>query len=87
MVALAEAGRVPTLTRFSTDNGPDLRVYRTTGDPATGDTGAFVDLAALKGNRGDHQYRIRGRVDIERYRHAVVWCGAFSVGFTSAQLT
>ncbi|MGH2806126.1 MAG: DM13 domain-containing protein [Actinomycetota bacterium] len=76
-----------TLTDFETDNGPDLRVYLTAGDPADGgDIGDFVDLGALKGNVGNQQYDIPSDVDVERFPFAVVWCRAFSVGFTSAAL-
>jgi hypothetical protein len=86
IVEVAGGGRVLTLTEFSTDDGPDLRVYLTTDDPAQGDIGDFVDLGALRGNRGDQQYEIDADVDVEQYRYAVVWCRAFTVGFASAEL-
>jgi hypothetical protein len=87
VVRLADGGHVLTLTDFSTDNGPDLRVYLTAGDPiGGGDIGEFVDLGALKGNVGDQQYDIPADVDLGRYPNAVVWCRAFAVGFTSAPL-
>jgi hypothetical protein len=87
LVRLAEGGRVLTLTGFATDNGPDLRLYLATGDPGGGgELGRFVDLGALKGNRGNQQYRVPGDVDTARYSTVVVWCRAFSVPFTSARL-
>ncbi|MBW3604379.1 MAG: DM13 domain-containing protein [Actinobacteria bacterium] len=49
--------------------------------------GEFIDLGALKGNVGDQQYEIPDDVDIETLSTAVVWCRAFSIGFTSAALT
>jgi hypothetical protein len=87
LVRLAEGGRVLTLTGFATDNGPDLRLYLATGDPGKGgELGRFVDLGALKGNRGNQQYRVPGDLDASRYSTVVVWCRAFSVPFTSARL-
>ncbi len=87
VVELAEGGRKLTLTRFRTDNGPDLRVYLSSKDPArTDELGEFQDLGALKGNVGDQQYDIPKSVDLDRFSNAVIWCRAFSVGFTSASL-
>jgi hypothetical protein len=87
VVELAEGGRVLTLTDFETDPGPDLRVYLTAGDPAAGeDIGEFVDLGVLKGNVGDQQYELPDDVDLDELSNVVVWCRAFSVGFTSAPL-
>ena len=74
---------------FSTDNGPDLRVYLSTSD-ATGDSGAFdddfVDLGVLKGNIGDQNYEIPPDVDLAVYDTVVVWCVRFSTPFTAADL-
>jgi Electron transfer DM13 len=79
--------RVVTLTRFETDNGPDLRVYLSTADANQDSAGDdFVDLGGLKGNVGDQQYEIPRGADLERLTKVVVWCRAFSVGFGAAQL-
>ncbi len=86
VVEVPDGRRVLTMTGFVTSNGPDLRVYLTTGDPASGDLGDVVDLGGLKGNRGDQQYELRSDIDQVRYRHVVVWCRAFDVGFASATL-
>ncbi|CAN5896153.1 hypothetical protein BH23ACT10_BH23ACT10_02830 [soil metagenome] len=88
VVELADGGRVLTLTGFETDPGPDLRVYLTAQDPAAadGEIGEFVDLGALKGNVGDQQYEIPADADVDALSNAVIWCRAFSVGFTSAAL-
>lgn len=87
VVELANGERRLTLTGFATDNGPDLRVYLSTGDPAGGgELGDFKDLGSLKGNKGNQQYEIPAGVDVGRFSNAVVWCRAFSIGFTSAPL-
>lgn len=86
VVHLESGARALTLTDFATDNGPDLRVYLATQDPATGDVGEFVDLGALKGNRGDQQYDIGAHVDLAEYRYVVVWSRTFTAAFASAEL-
>ena len=74
---------------FSTDNGPDLRVYLTDSDAAA-DQGTFdddfVDLGELRGNIGDQNYEIPPDVDLAVYDTVVVWCVRFSTGFTAADL-
>jgi hypothetical protein len=86
VVELPSGERKLTLTDFETDSGPDLRLYVSTGDPASGDLGDFEDLGALKGNVGNQQYTLPRSVDLELYSTVVVWCRAFSVAFTSAGL-
>jgi hypothetical protein len=44
-----------------------------------------VDLGALKGNRGNQQYRVPAGVRL-RGRAVVIWCRAFSARFGSAVL-
>jgi hypothetical protein len=85
VIRLAEGGRVLTLTDFDVDNGPDLRVYLVAGPARSeGEVDDFLDLGALKGNRGNQQYEIPDRVDVDRYATAVIWCRAFSVLFARA---
>jgi hypothetical protein len=43
-------------------------------------------LGALKGSRGDQQYRLPDDLDVGHYSTAVVWCRAFSVLFARAAL-
>jgi hypothetical protein len=75
VVRVPGGARWLTLTRFSTSPGPDLRV-RVGGR----------DLGALKGNRGDQQYRVPAALTVEGAR-LVIWCRAFSVEFGSARLS
>jgi hypothetical protein len=86
VVELPGGERKLTLTGFETDSGPDLRLYVSTNDPASGDLGDFEDLGALKGNIGNQQYTLPRGLDLTRYSTVVVWCRAFSVAFTSAGL-
>ena len=86
-IRLAAGGRVLTLTDFAVDRGPDLRVYLVAGPAQTeGDVDDFVDLGGLKGNKGNQQYEIPTKLDLDRYTTAVIWCRAFSVLFARAPL-
>lgn len=74
---------------FSTDNGPDLRVYLSASD-ANADSATFdddfIDLGVLKGNIGDQNYEIPPDVDLSVHDTVVVWCVRFSTPFTAADL-
>jgi hypothetical protein len=85
IVRLADGRRFLTLTAFSTSPGPDLRVRLVPGDSQDGGAAGAVDLGALKGSRGNQQYRIPRDVRVAG-RSVVIWCRAFSAPFGSARL-
>jgi hypothetical protein len=85
VVRLADGRRFLTLTSFRTSPGPDLRVRLVPGGSDDGGAAGAVDLGALKGNRGDQQYRIPASISLPG-RTAVIWCRAFSAPFGSARL-
>ena len=58
---LPDGRRYLTLRGFSTAPGPDLRVRLVPGGGDDGAAHGNLDLGALKGNRGDQQYRIPAR--------------------------
>ncbi len=88
---LADGKRVLRFTEFETSNGPDLRVYLVAADDAAdSDTvkrAGFIDLGALKGNKGDQNYDLPADVDLAKYRAATVWCRRFGVNFATAPLS
>lgn len=90
VVRLADGTRILRLQDLETSNGPDLRVIVTdrpiSGDWHVWDDGALVDLGPLKGNLGSSNYVIPDRLDLSRFRTAVVWCRRFSVGFGVASI-
>jgi hypothetical protein len=86
VVVRAGGSRVLTLTSFETAPGPDLRVRLVPGDTTDGAADGAVDLGALKGNRGDQQYRIPDAVRLEG-RTVVIWCRTFSAPFGRARLS
>ena len=88
---LADGKRVLRLTDFETENGPDLHVRLIAADDAK-DTASvakteFVELAKLKGNKGNQNYDLPENVDLSKYRVVSIWCNRFSVNFAAAPLT
>ena len=88
VVELPSGERKLTFSKFDVDPGAgDLRVYLHEGKSSSDDLGKFVEVAKLKGNKGDQQYEIPSGVDLGRYTTVVVWCRAFSVNFARAPLS
>jgi hypothetical protein len=85
VVSVTGGRRYLTLTSFTTAAGPDLRVRLVPGDSTDGGADGAVDLGALKGNRGDQQYRIPAGVRLGDHT-VVIWCRAFSAPFGRARL-
>ncbi len=67
---------------FDTINGPDLRIYLATDLRAKD----IVDLGPIKATKGNVNYVLDRNINISKYRYVLVWCRAFSVLFSSAQL-
>lgn len=67
-------------------NGPDLHVYLSpdTGGRYTDSTSLY--LGPLRATNGSFNYELPASVDVARYRSVVVWCRAFAVLFTWADL-
>lgn len=87
---LANGTRVLRFTDFETSNGPDVRVYLVAAadanDEATVKKAGFVDLGAMKGNKGDQNYEVPAGVDLATHRAVSIWCARFSVNFGAAPL-
>ena len=89
LIELEDGRRFLRLEDLETSNGPDLRVYLSeipAGDDWYAYGERFVDLGALKGNRGDQNYALPGHVDLSAIESAVIWCRRFTVGFGVAPL-
>ena len=87
---LADGKRVLRLTNFSVENGPYLHVRLIKADDAK-DTASVaktdhVELAKLKGNKGDQNYDVPADVDLGKYKVVSIWCNRFSVNFAAAPL-
>ena len=71
---------------FQTTDGPDLVVYLSPNNVAAGEElGDFVTLGDLKLPTGRQAYN--APENYEDFKSVVVWCRAFGVLFTAADLT
>ena len=94
VITLADGSRVLRLVDLDTDNGPDLKVWLAAAPVIEGPDGWFVfdddeylDLGALKGNKGNQNYPIPADADISSLTSVTIWCDRFSVSFGAAELT
>lgn len=71
------------LDEFKVDRGPDLHIYLATDESAT----EYVDLGLLQKFSGYQIYTLPKGVDISSYDHVLIWCQAFGVLFSSAELS
>lgn len=69
-------------------NGPDLRVLisKNTDIRSSNNLGEYVELGALKGNKGNQNYAVPANVDISEYKSVVIYCKPFHVVFNSANV-
>jgi hypothetical protein len=89
VLSRARGTAILRLEGLSTSNGPDVRVYLSRV-PAGRDAHAyghgFLDVGALKGNRGNQNYAIPAGTNLSKFKSAVIWCRRFTVGFGVAPL-
>ncbi|MGH4031715.1 DM13 domain-containing protein [Actinomycetota bacterium Odt1-20B] len=93
ILRLADGSRTLRLEGLDTSNGPALRVWITDAPVKQGtagwrvfDDGAYVDLGALKGNKGDQNYALPASADLDDLTSVSIWCERFSVSFGAAEL-
>lgn len=80
-------GPILKLENFETNNGPDLFVYLATNANIEGiktNRGDEVSLGELKQIKGDQVYKLPE--DYQQYNSVVIWCRAFDINFSAAQL-
>jgi hypothetical protein len=87
---LGDGKRLVRFTTFDTSNGPDVHVYLVAApdakDNETVTQAGFVDLGAMKGNRGDQNYEVPTNIDLSQYQSVTIWCRRFGVNFATAPL-
>ncbi|WP_370409589.1 DM13 domain-containing protein [Streptomyces fradiae] len=93
VVRLADGTHTLRLEGLDTSNGPDLRVWLSDAPVKEGkagwdvfDDGKYVNLAKLKGNKGDQNYALPADVDWSAYPSVSIWCDRFDVSFGAAAL-
>jgi Electron transfer DM13 len=67
-------------------NGPDLQVYLARGMGGAYDGSRDLYLGALKATNGSFYYELPAGTSLADYKSVVVWCRAFTVLFTWADL-
>jgi len=67
---------------LKTINGPDLRIYLSS-DLGVSDA---VDLGPIRATEGNVNYEMPAGTDVTKYHNVLIWCRAFSVLFSYAQL-
>lgn len=68
------------LDPFSSQNGPDLKVYLSKDVNAS----SYIKLGNLKSTGGSQSYEVPGMPDIAEYTYVHIWCEQFSVVFARA---
>jgi hypothetical protein len=85
----ADGKALVTFEDFSVTNGPDLYVYLS-GHPNPSNAQELhmqdFNLGRLKAPQGAFSYEIDASVDLDNVKSVVIYCRAFSVVFSSAEL-
>ncbi|MDT0169799.1 DM13 domain-containing protein [Pseudarthrobacter sp. BRE9] len=93
ILELPDGRRILRLEGLDTSDGPDLHVWLTNAPVIEGfdgwyvfDDGAYLDLGALKANKGDQNYEIPAAAELGDYSSVSIWCARFAVSFAAAEL-
>jgi hypothetical protein len=78
----SDGQRVVVLDPYSSQNGPDLKVYLSRNVGAT----SYINLGQLKSTMGKQTYAIPSVVNVDEYTYVHIWCEAYSVEFARAML-
>ena len=70
------------LDPFSSQNGPDLKVYLSKDINAK----SYISLGKLKSTNGKQSYEIPDNPDVTDYKYIMIWCEQFTVVFGRAEL-
>ena len=88
---LADGSHVLRLESFSVTNGPALVVmltpHRNPSSSADVHEPGYVELAKLKGNKGNQNYPLPDGVDPATFNSVVIYCKPFKVVFSVAPIS
>lgn len=83
----ADGKKVLRFDNFTSNQGPDLRVYLgTRPDGSKVKEGGF-NLGALPATDGSYNINLPDSADLSKYKSVVIWCEAFNVTFSVASLS
>jgi hypothetical protein len=78
----ASGKNIVVLDPYSSQNGPDLKVYLSKDAEAT----EYIRLGNLKATSGKQAYEVPGTPDITQYHYVHVWCEKYTVVFARAEV-
>ena len=81
LIRKTDGSHILAFENFSTDSGPDLRVYLSTDKAASDFTEVFDGAKA-----GNFSLEVPATAKISEQKMVLIWCQAFSVLFGSAEL-
>lgn len=94
ILQLADGSRILRLEDLSTSDGPRVEVWLTDAPVIEGldgwfvfDDGNFQSLGAIKGNKGNQNYKIPAELDLSDFTSVSLWCVTFAVSFGAAALS
>lgn len=75
-------GKIVFLDPFSSQSGPDLKVY------LSKDIGAsnYIKLGVLKSTMGSQSYAVPLEINANDYHYVHIWCERYSVEFARAEI-
>ena len=78
----ANGTKVVVLDPYSSQNGPDLKVYLSKDEEAK----EYVKLGNLKSTTGKQVYEIPTSADVNQFGYVHIWCEKYTVVFAIADL-
>jgi len=82
LVLQTQEGKILRFEEFSTVNGPDLFIYLSS-DLTNND---FINLGEIKATKGSVNYPLSEDINLTKYNKVLIWCRAFRVLFSYAEL-
>jgi hypothetical protein len=93
ILQLVDGSRVLRLENLDTSDGPKVELWLTDAPVIEGedgwrvfDDGRYESLGAMKGNKGNQNYKIPDDLDLSEFTSVSLWCVTFSVSFGAAEL-
>ncbi len=83
----ADGKKVLRFDNFTSNQGPDLRVYLGTRPDGSKVKEGGLNLGALPATDGSYNINLPDSADLSKYKSVVIWCEAFSVTFSVAILS
>lgn len=83
----ADGKKVLRFDNFTSNQGPDLKVYLGIRPDGSQVKDGGLNLGALPATDGSYNINLPDNADLSKYKSVVIWCEAFSVAFSVASLS